>query len=229
MIPATPALEPSAPQPTELDARAHAIKDCLSVIVGLASTLERHVEASARPRVSQLLRASRSLSNLMVDDARPAALARAEASVADILRRVADRLGPQAEREGIPLVVDCGGGTIVGDAEGLAEALYNVVSNALHASRPGCRIRITTRRSDEGDQEWTVEDSGCGMPAKLLPLLGSRCVSSGNGGMGLGMSLALQTIHRHDGVVRVESAPGRGTAVRIWLPGSAAVDADALR
>jgi hypothetical protein len=40
--------------------------------------------------------------------------------------------------------------------------------------------------------------------------------------MGLGLSLALQTISRHEGVMHVESAGGGGTTVMIWLPASPA-------
>jgi signal transduction histidine kinase len=38
--------------------------------------------------------------------------------------------------------------------------------------------------------------------------------------MGLGLSLALQAIARHEGIMRIESVEGRGTTVLIWLPGS---------
>jgi len=39
-------------------------------------------------------------------------------------------------------------------------------------------------------------------------------------GMGLGLSLALQAITRHEGVIRIESVMGSGTTVVIWLPAS---------
>jgi signal transduction histidine kinase len=32
------------------------------------------------------------------------------------------------------------------------------------------------------------------------------------------MSLALQVITRHEGLMRIESVEGRGTTVMIWLP-----------
>jgi two-component system NtrC family sensor kinase len=39
-------------------------------------------------------------------------------------------------------------------------------------------------------------------------------------GTGLGLSLALHAITRHEGVMRVESGEGCGTTVTIWLPAS---------
>jgi signal transduction histidine kinase len=41
-------------------------------------------------------------------------------------------------------------------------------------------------------------------------------------GTGLGFSLALQAIARHEGVMRVESGEEYGTTVTIWLPASPA-------
>ena len=228
MSPVTRVLKSSASPPMELEARAHAIKECLCVIVGLASTIERHVDDAARARVAQLLRASRSLSDLLTD-ARPCSAAKDEVRVADVVYAVVDRLTPEAEGRAVRLAVDCDGGTIVGDSSELAEALYNVASTALHASRPGSEVRIATRTGDDGDQEWTVEDVGCGISASLPLLVDAPGVSSRSGGTGLALSLALQVVHRHDGVMRVESAPS-GTIVRMWLPAGrgAAVEAPVL-
>ena len=55
----------TASEPSQVDARTHAIKNCVSVILGLASTLERHVDPVARPRVAQLVDASRRLRELL--------------------------------------------------------------------------------------------------------------------------------------------------------------------
>ena len=37
-------------------------------------------------------------------------------------------------------------------------------------------------------------------------------------GSGLGMTLAREIVQFHDGTIEVQSAPGEGTAVTIWLP-----------
>ncbi len=58
----------------------------------------------------------------------------------------------------------------------------------------------------DGDHEWRVVDDGCGIPASLMPRLGTVGMTTRDEGTGLGLSLALQAISRHDGVVRVESS-----------------------
>lgn len=208
----------TASEPSSLEARAHAIKNCASVILGLAATIERHVDPVARPRLAQLMKASRQLRELLARQARLGDRVREDVPIEDVVQLVIDRLGPQAETRGVQLAIDSAGGTIVGDFGELAEALYNVGSNALYASTPGSTVCITTRRSSEGDHEWTVEDAGCGIPASLMSRLGTIGVTTRDDGTGLGLSLALQVITRHEGVMRIASIEGHGTVVAIWLP-----------
>jgi two-component system sporulation sensor kinase A len=210
-------------EPSPLHARAHAIKNCVSVIVGLASTIERHVDhvdPSARSRVTQLVDVSRRLKELLGRQARECLPAREDVWVPDVVQVVIDRLRPDAETRGVTLAHQCAGGTVFGDFGELAEALYNVGSNALHASPRGSTVRIATRRDGDGDHEWRVEDQGCGIPANLMPRLGTIGLTTRDEGTGLGLSLALQVVARHEGIMRIESIEGEGTTVMIWLPDS---------
>lgn len=209
----------TGPEPSPLEARAHAIKNCVSVILGLASTIEPHVDAVARPRVAHLVDVSRQLKELLGRQVKECAPVLEDVRVSDVVQVVLDRLGPYAETCGVQLTQDCSGGTLLGDFGALAEALYNVSSNAVHASAPGGTIRIITRTSRDGDHEWSVEDAGRGIPARVLPRLGRVGVTTRDDGAGFGLSLALQAVTRHEGAMRIESAEGRGTTVMIWLPG----------
>jgi signal transduction histidine kinase len=220
MEPVALTLIATASEPSPLEARAHAIKNCVSVILGLASTIERHVDPVARPRVTRLIDASRQLKELLARQSMVCDRVHGDVPVADVVQLVTDQLGPQAEAGGVRLAVDCARGTILGDLGELGEALYNVCSNALYASPAGSTVRITTRRSPDGDHEWSVEDAGCGIPASVMPRLGTVGVTARDGGTGLGLSLALQAVTRHEGVMRIESVEGRGTTVMIWLPGA---------
>jgi signal transduction histidine kinase len=48
--------------------------------------------------------------------------------------------------------------------------------------------------------------------------LGTVGLTTRDEGTGLGLSLALQVVSRHKGVMRIESIVGEGTTVMIWLP-----------
>ena len=220
MEPLAMTLIATASEPSPLEARAHAIKNCAQVILGLAWCIEGHVDPVVCPRVTKLMEASRRLRELLTRQAKPFDGVREHVRISDVLQLVIDRLGPQAETRGVHLAIDCAGGTLLGDFGELAEALYNVGSNALYASPPGSTIRLTTRRSPDGDHEWSVADAGCGIPASVMPRLGRVGVTTRDEGMGLGLSLALQAITRHEGVMHIESVGGSGTTVTIWLPAS---------
>jgi signal transduction histidine kinase len=218
MNPVGMTLMATASEPSELEARTHAIKNCVCVILGLASTLERHVDPVARPRVTHLVDAGRRLTTLLTGQTGPCDRVRKDVSISDVLGLVVDRLAPQAETCGVELAIECAGGGLHGDLAELAEALFNVGSNALDASPAGGTVRITTRMSPEGDHEWSVKDSGRGIPASVMTRLGRVGVTTRDDGMGLGLSLAVQTVTRHAGVMHVESVEGHGTTVIIWLP-----------
>jgi signal transduction histidine kinase len=208
----------TASEPTELEARDHAIKNCASVILGLASTIERHVDPVGRSRIAQLVDASRRMAKLVAPVCGRNKPVFEKVPVEDLLRLLIDRLRPLAESCFVKMAIDCGGGSVVGDVTELTEALYNVASNALHASPRNSSLRITTRLSPDGDHEWTVQDTGRGIPATVMRRLGTVGVSTREGGTGLGLALAVQVFSRHNGVLHVESVRGRGTTMRIWLP-----------
>jgi signal transduction histidine kinase len=66
----------------------------------------------------------------------------------------------------------------------------------------------------------TISDSGCGIPPENLsrvfdPFFTAKPVGQGTG---LGLSLSYGIVQRHHGRIEVESALGKGSTFRVWLP-----------
>ncbi|WP_018989523.1 two-component system sensor histidine kinase NtrB [Aromatoleum toluclasticum] len=107
------------------------------------------------------------------------------------------------------------------------QVFVNLLLNAVHAIGHRGTITVSTRQS--GDEVCIeIRDTGRGMEAHerqrmFDPFFTTKPVGEGTG---LGLSVSYSIVRRHDGRFEVDSAPGRGTAVRVWLPikGSASVE-----
>lgn len=123
-----------------------------------------------------------------------------------------------------PLVVEVDGGMI-------EQVLMNLVVNARDAQQSGGTITITTMLRHlppespsglpSGDYAvLSVRDTGTGIPEEDLPRIFEPFFTTKpkGQGTGLGLATAYGIVQQHDGTVRVETAPGLGTTVDVWLP-----------
>jgi len=115
--------------------------------------------------------------------------------------------------------------TVPADTEALRQILSNLFDNALRHTPAGGEIEVTARRAD-GDVQLAVRDTGSGIPAEHLSRVFERFYrvdrgrSRDQGGTGLGLAIVRHLVEAHRGRVDLESAVGRGTTVRVVLPGS---------
>jgi len=201
--------------------RAHAIKNCLAAIDSINRALAAELGESSRQRLvrswSAIQRAqaliAAELAGRSAADSEPLGFCVAERVVLAAIARVYDR----ASTGQIQLCVDCGVGGVHGDANALAEALENVLLNALAATTAPGGVYVTTRELASGDQYWTIEDTGCGMPSDLLGHVGTPGLARAGG-----LAVAREIIEAHGGLVHIESAPRAGTLVAFWLPAGSA-------
>jgi signal transduction histidine kinase len=112
--------------------------------------------------------------------------------------------------------LDPGVHAIVADRALLAEALRNIVANAVEAMPDGGRLILTTQRLSDAMVEIRVTDEGAGIEdtSRIFNLY----YTTKKGGSGLGLPLALRAVDLHRGTIQVDSKPGGGTTVKIRLP-----------
>jgi signal transduction histidine kinase len=210
------------PQLSARAVRVHELRNCLSVVLAVSSIIDRELSERGRERFARLRTAAGKIRSLIEEDLGPD---RPEASdgrdsiirIEDLVREVAGRVQECAERRRVRLMVTCGDGCVRGNRRLLTEALHNVVSNALQATPSGGAVRVTTRRTTDGDQEWVVQDTGSGMaPEQLRNTRRPNCTTR-QGGSGLGVAVARDAFERHGGGLTIESEAGVGTRVQMWL------------
>lgn len=116
------------------------------------------------------------------------------------------------------------------DARELRKAFLNLIVNGLEALEGRGRLTVATAWTP-GDPAVTVtiEDTGVGMSEETLRRAFDLFFTTKPEGTGLGMAIARSVIDRHGGELAVESAPGRGTRVRVRLPLGPRAPEDAAR
>ncbi len=109
-------------------------------------------------------------------------------------------------------------GRVMGSGSELREALTNLVFNAVDAMPEGGTITLRTV-ADAHSIVLEVADTGIGMNDETS----RRCLepfftTKGERGTGLGLAMVYGIVKRHAADIRIVSAPGEGTAIRIVFP-----------
>ena len=106
------------------------------------------------------------------------------------------------------------------DANQLSQILMNLLLNAAQATPPGGKITVLADKVKFAEViELRVRDTGCGIPADILPHVFEPFFTTKRGkGTGLGLSITQSYVRSHGGDIYVESIPGAGTTVRVTLP-----------
>jgi signal transduction histidine kinase len=109
----------------------------------------------------------------------------------------------------------------------LDRVLDNVLDNAAKYSDAASPITLSASEA-EGGAAIVVRDWGIGISSEDLQRVftpffrGDRSRTRDTGGVGLGLALAKRIVEAHGGRITLESRPGEGTNVRVWLPRKAA-------
>lgn len=150
---------------------------------------------------------------------------RVELDLHALLRDVVASSSMLVERRGGRIELDLGADIhrLQGDRIHLTNLFYNLVDNAVKYCEQAPRIRIATRCNDEGITV-SVSDNGIGIAASERSKVFDRLyrVPTGNvhnvKGFGLGLSYVRTVVERHQGRIRLESTPGKGSTFHIHLP-----------
>ncbi|MFJ3233998.1 ATP-binding protein [Streptomyces sp. NPDC086787] len=105
----------------------------------------------------------------------------------------------------------------------LTRLFSNLLDNAAKFSPPGGRVEVAAHRSSrDGGLEITVRDHGPGIDSADLPHVFDRFYRARTAralpGSGLGLAMARQIAHTHDGELTAHRAPGGGALFRLTLP-----------
>ena len=108
------------------------------------------------------------------------------------------------------------------DATQLAQAVLNLVLNALEAMPGGGTLTLGARQ-EGGHVLFEVSDTGAGLTPEQQERAFTGILSSAKeGGTGLGLAIVRRVAESHDGQLLIQSAPGAGATVTIRIPSGGA-------
>jgi signal transduction histidine kinase/DNA-binding NarL/FixJ family response regulator len=144
------------------------------------------------------------------------------------LKNLSNAFEPLCMTKGVQLVVDSKTGlTVEIDGSKLAQAINNIVSNAIKFTKKGGKVTIQAKelpfQSRKGFQI-NISDTGMGIPKEELGTIFDkfnkfqRSGTKGEKGTGLGMSIAKEVVEIHDGIISADSEVGVGTTFSLQIP-----------
>jgi two-component system NtrC family sensor kinase len=144
-------------------------------------------------------------------------------NVNNVLRKAIAITTHPAELQNISLATHLAGELpdVRGDTDKLQQVFVNVIINALQAMLNGGELTVGTRLAENGKfVEIEISDTGCGIPQEDLgklfdPFFSTKKTGEGTG---LGLSVSLGIIQKHNGTIDVKSKIDEGSTFIIRLP-----------
>lgn len=143
------------------------------------------------------------------------------ASLEELLEGIRRDYGQRAQEQGIDLEVEHTVQKAVYDRKWTAEAIGNLVDNALKYTKRGGRVELCVERYPFFVRI-DVRDTGIGITEEEIPKIFGRFYRSMAAedypGAGIGLFLAREMIQAQKGYIRVASQIGRGSVFSVFLP-----------
>jgi two-component system cell cycle sensor histidine kinase PleC len=109
------------------------------------------------------------------------------------------------------------------DRRAVIRIILNLLSNAIKFTPAGGHIILRCAARDSGISI-AVIDTGVGMTHEQIPIALSafgqlhNAYTRSHQGTGLGLPMVKALAEQHGGSLRIDSTPGEGTTVTVWLP-----------
>ena len=142
-----------------------------------------------------------------------------EETVSPMIGQAVTQAALKAERKGITINCDQLAGTAFFDRKWTAEALYNLLDNAVKYSPPGSMIRIS---AIEYPMFYRIDiaDEGRGIPEEEQTLIFKRFYRAQDAaqeeGIGIGLYLTREILKKQGGYVKVRSEYGKGSVFSVF-------------
>ena len=211
---------------------SHELKTPLTSISGMAEIMKdglvkqedvRGFAADIYQESQRLIRLVEDILHLSRLDEGGGGLERQEIDLLDLARTVEDRLQSTAKQHQVELELTGDHAAVQGLPSVVEEMVYNLCDNAIKYNRPGGKASVQVEDGADAVTV-TVSDTGIGIPPEDRERVFERFYrvdkshSKAIGGTGLGLSIVKHGAALHNAQLELDSAPGKGTTVRLRFP-----------
>jgi two-component system sensor histidine kinase HydH len=205
---------------------AHEIRNPLSSIKGFATYFKERYRNIAEDRniadimIQEVDRLNRVVGQLL-ELARPINIAKRPIAVESLIANSLNVIARQATEKGIRIQTRLSSavGEVCVDADKISQVLLNLYLNAIESMEEGGDLGIElTGHWDKKQIEIRISDTGACIRKEDLAHIFDPYFTSKASGTGLGLAIVHNIIEAHDGEIKVQSRPGAGTAVSVFLP-----------
>lgn len=150
---------------------------------------------------------------------RPSHLDRKPLPMNEVIQESLQVLLPEIQDRDILLETDYGIDLplIEMDRDRMKQVFYNLIKNAIQATRKGGILKIATASNDT-HLLIAFMDNGVGISAENIARLSEPFFTTKPNGTGLGLLIARRIMREHGGELQIDSKEGAGTTIRLLLP-----------
>lgn len=207
---------------------AHEVRTPVSIVFNALSMLRRQELSDDATALLGIVDEEANRLRRMIDDliafARPEMIQPRATSAHALMEDAVDaaRAASEARTAVVVVDVDEDARVIHCDERLVREAVINLVTNALQASRGDEPVRVAVKRAGE-HVRIAVTDDGAGIAPDVLPKLFTPFFTTRARGTGLGLAIVKRIAEAHGGEAIVARPEGPGTTFVIVLPSNDAV------
>jgi signal transduction histidine kinase len=204
---------------------AHELKNPIVTIGGFAGRLVKGLSSDSREHqyadtiVKEIVRLERMLADILAFSRKPT-ICYNICDVGEILNDCIASCATNLEDNGVTLARSFEGGpwTTLGDAHQLKQVFLNLVLNACEAMPDGGSLHVSLRKVslDKKCILVSIQDSGGGIPADMLPKIFNPFYTTKPHGTGLGLAIVNRILQNHGGSIEAGNE-GNGAVFTVTL------------
>ena len=217
---------------------SHELRTPMNGIIGLSELLDledlsedqRNLLTPMRESSETLLRLINHLIELSALEAGQIKLAPSPFAVSELLQTLVSSQRKAAAAKGLAMIEEedpALPGLLVGDIDRLRQVFKHLLDNAIKFTEHGTvsiSVRVAETLPTQVNLEFTVADTGPGIPPEVLPQLtglfmqGDGSSIRRHGGIGVGLPIARKLVELMGGEIKLESEMGVGSRISFTLP-----------